>query len=408
MYCNQCGAEVKEGARFCTKCGAELDNPYSSVSDQNPSVSETPYTADQSQTVSEKKTVGKGLKRWLAISVLLCILFGYGLYSVMNMDSKPEHVASRYFISLINNDAEGAFNCLGINRTEWLNPETFVSYVRDVKEKDENLGRIRTMSAEKQMTGNSSVQYQMNYTYGDAKSRGSYYVEVADENGKWKIPADNKVIQNAPLSFPKGSKVKINGIELSEKYLDASQDNALQDLYTIPEMFYGTYEIQVDLDGYEPYTGKAMMSSQGLYLSTDSMQISKETAEELEKQAGADLQALYEAVIAQDDFDEVAGLFTDRALLKQGIVSDYERQVSEFKSKSPLVSLKMDSMEAKGSTSSSEVYLEGRYQADYVYTTYSGNTRNETSNGNKSVTMRYVRDGDEWKLSEMPNLNIYY
>ena len=27
MFCNQCGSEVKSGAKFCTKCEARLDQP---------------------------------------------------------------------------------------------------------------------------------------------------------------------------------------------------------------------------------------------------------------------------------------------------------------------------------------------------------------------------------------------
>lgn len=413
MFCNQCGKELKDGIKFCTSCGAPVDQ--SSVYSTPKAVQDEPAAEGSSDkpehgfdipNPEEQPKTSPALKKWLLVSVILTVLFSGCLYMVLKSDDNPERVSERYFVSVLNGDYEGAFDCLGISRTDWLNPETFEAYVRDIKKNDSNLVRIRSVRAEKSYANKNSAQYKMDYTYGDARSTGSYYVEMVNESGSWRVSPAGKVIENTSLAFPKGAAVKLNGVELTDKYLDTSQDDGWFDVYKIPEMFYGTYEIEVELDGYEPYLAEKLLSSGGFRIDLDQLSVTRETTEELEKQAGEDLKKLYTALCARQSFDSVKDLFTDRNTFQQSLVSGYENQLNSFRSDS-LISLKMDHLEAESSTGTTEVMISGDYTTKSIYSGYSGD-REEDYSSSKRIYMRYVRDGESWKLLSVPDLSVYY
>jgi len=91
MYCNQCGAEIKEGIRFCNKCGVKLEGATPSVG-----------SSVQMQQPYGQQTVQK----WESTSVKVTPIeedetirtyemFGWELVSSQTVDNTNSHLENR-------------------------------------------------------------------------------------------------------------------------------------------------------------------------------------------------------------------------------------------------------------------------------------------------------------------------
>ena len=96
MHCSKCGAEIREGAKFCNQCGSSLPGvpsphhtqhtapmvtPQNSI--QNQSFKPTPDIQSTPQTPTAKprmKTILTDLKWFIVIYVLLLLCCGSGVF----------------------------------------------------------------------------------------------------------------------------------------------------------------------------------------------------------------------------------------------------------------------------------------------------------------------------------------
>ena len=71
MYCRKCGSPNEEGARFCAKCGVEIEPP---------------------QEQEEKAQKGKKVRLWAgAAAILLTAAILAGYFAMKNVDAKGEY-----------------------------------------------------------------------------------------------------------------------------------------------------------------------------------------------------------------------------------------------------------------------------------------------------------------------------
>ena len=71
MYCRKCGSPNEEGARFCAKCGVEIEPP---------------------QEQEEKAKKGKKVRLWAgAAAILLTAAILAGYFAMKNVDAKGEY-----------------------------------------------------------------------------------------------------------------------------------------------------------------------------------------------------------------------------------------------------------------------------------------------------------------------------
>lgn len=427
MFCNQCGQKLEDGTSVCPNCHANLEEEYANLEEEagTEPAEDFESPAASEMTSSNQPKPDRWLKRWLMAAIALTIVFGYLFYTTLDSGNKSGNIASRYFVSMVNLDSKAAFQCLDIQKTDWLNPDTFSAYMRKDKKIHEELNSVHSYKVVNNPAANygTSRMQEISYSYGDAQVKGSYYIPTVEDKGNWKVSTADFLIIKATLRFPKGSKVKINGIELTSKYLDKNSDDGSttvggnywssepSDTYVIPELFEGIYKVEVDLDGYEPYIIEEEFSRTGIgQVSTGDMKLKKETVAQLEKQAGEDLRALYEAGASNSGFEKVDDLFLNGKQARQQFAAEYERQIEQWSSDyQPIISMKMTDLEARGSTASSAVTITGKYTVAFLYTPFLSSTQKEKeTTQEKPITMSYIREGDKWKLNAMPAISVYY
>ena len=74
MFCSECGAEVKDGAEFCTKCGTKVEQQ------QKESINiEDGETIDSNEELLKRKSENIFPKKKIAIIVGIILLFGVGV-----------------------------------------------------------------------------------------------------------------------------------------------------------------------------------------------------------------------------------------------------------------------------------------------------------------------------------------
>ena len=96
MFCNQCGSEVKSGAKFCTKCGARLDQPaQQDAYQQEQSYYQQPQPAYQQPQQPGPRDGRKkshiGLIIGLIIAACIVIAGVVGVLLFLNRGSMPRY-----------------------------------------------------------------------------------------------------------------------------------------------------------------------------------------------------------------------------------------------------------------------------------------------------------------------------
>ena len=76
MFCKQCGKEIQDGTKYCSSCGAKVDESETSDVKSQPEVIQPIYYAPP----RKKK------RRWPIVLVVLCVIFVIILAVSMNQD----------------------------------------------------------------------------------------------------------------------------------------------------------------------------------------------------------------------------------------------------------------------------------------------------------------------------------
>lgn len=80
MWCKNCGSEIEPGAKFCTACGAKVDdNPETPMNEEQ----DLNNQASVNQAPVKKSKISKIIFGIIA-GILILALVGFGVYKFMN------------------------------------------------------------------------------------------------------------------------------------------------------------------------------------------------------------------------------------------------------------------------------------------------------------------------------------
>lgn len=288
MFCEDCGAKLKSNSKFCENCGKEIKS----------------IKAEKKIVSSEKNNKTKKI---VIISIIAFIIV-VTLIVTSNLCS-AQNIAEVYFKAKNSNDYATMYKHLEIEKTEFTTKELYIKALKNDNEpviiSDYNVSELKTSEEEKIIT--------ITYTLNGHNDYVSYKLKKQPNNklllfGNWKIDASNDDIikKDFKIKVIKGSNVSLEGINVDQKYIDNELSNDNYDVYKIPAIFKGKYNIKITLpfgfsieDNISTYSDYTQLQ----YLNLES--IPEETKNKLSNMAKKDIQKLYESANKQKEYSEI-------------------------------------------------------------------------------------------------------
>lgn len=382
MFCEKCGKKNIKGAKYCEECGTKLESNI-------------------------KKEVIKNKK--ILIIVAAIILSLTCIYTIISKSFKPENIAKKYFVAVMNADADKIYDYLDLKEEKFTTKKIFKN-VYSIKKQD--LINYSISSVDKSDDGLTAT-VKINYTLkGNAKSESANINLIKDKNNKYLI-FDNwqisdkyiETVKNFELTAPKNSKVTVEGILLDKKY---KQDSKTDDVYKLPELFKGNYKVNVTLkNGLNLEDDISVTSAKNADL--NNLNISTKDEKKLQKNLPDIIEKLYEYAIEEKPFEEIKKEYDyDGADLK-----DLESSYNSFMkavSAGGLKTFKVKKLKINN-TKFDDSTVKVTADVDFDYTaTYKVLDKEKNTSGNNDDIMYFYFDykNNEFKLVNISSMAKFF
>ena len=416
MFCERCGRENENGKKFCKYCGAPLTASQSTAFQSS---------GQSAAAVRKQKSSGFRMKPlyWaILIEGVLLVLLLAGGFLLGKKLCGPENTVKSYARALLDGDWEKAYSCLDLdesakNKSMYLmakaseQPQEYSNL--SVQKEADDMGNILW----NQMTGSKSSDAYETYEVrclveGETEKSEVTVVRTGKKKffffDEWKVVPDSLYGTDVTVTVPEGSEILMNGQTL-DTAVKVSDDNG-RSVYEIPELYYGTYQVEIGAEGMESY--KALVDYQGYGDAFDFYYVwlmpDEETRELLMEQMVSDLTVYLDSSLKGQDFDTISDLFT-REALKQGEMeygyeylsqdaydsaagygfTRYEISDISICFQDPRNSYQEDAAEIS-------MELKGRMTAWYAY-----DGQEEAEEYDRYWYARYSREDGEWKLESL-------
>ena len=165
MYCGECGAKNKKGARFCEECGKPLEAVDEKVSKAETSNSKGRRPRPVKKAPVEKKPMSKKAKVGIIVGVIVAVIV-VAFIVIGNMLTDPKKIATEYFEAITSYDADKMYAYLDVKESDFANKKIFKKIVDRQLKETKNVPKVtnyKVTSTEKSSSG--LVMYvKINYT----------------------------------------------------------------------------------------------------------------------------------------------------------------------------------------------------------------------------------------------------
>ena len=372
-------------------------------------------------------------KKKISIAALLAVIFEsvlalglvIGIFFVLNSKFSPESVALNYWKAVTAHQWGEAYDYCEFPDSEFLTKQMYVN-VNSARD-EEPILQYKSVRAEKegdwgeQFLGldsdSDSSTYVITYMIKGSSYEETEYLTLSKTGRKqflfwdeWKVTSSDSWCQNVSFEIPKGAVMRLNGMEVPE---DAAVEDEYARYVTIPYLFAGSYQMEVEAEGMEPYRTVTYVDSYGVQNNYVELRPSQETIEAVAGQAAEDLKKIMDSALAGEGFDAVADCFTEEAKNGGDVMEEYEElyRITGDGVEEGIVTLTMDSMVTTLDAYPSQTTMYFKLQA-HVKETYLQFWTEELGEyeDTENFYFTYVKEGDAWKLAEMPvsRYDFYY
>ncbi|WP_027437046.1 hypothetical protein [Lachnospira multipara] len=254
----------------------------------------------------------------LAVAIVVC----FKMFS-----TNYKKIAKHYVTAVETCNWQEAFKDMDLPESEFLTENTFaeanknetVKEVRDISiVKGSNpIGRVKR---KKTVTAVYSTESDENLTMD---------MVLKKEKGGYKITSDGFIYKNGHLRVPKYTTLYVNGVEVTEVYIESSGEYFTT--YTIPYFYAGNNTIKITGDFISDFE-IILDVNEDDYFKDDlfkELRISDEAKEELRQKAKTDVYALADARNRNLSFEEI--LSENNLKLTEYARASYEKMCKEYK-----------------------------------------------------------------------------
>lgn len=423
MYCQNCGTKNADDALFCENCGEKLEEQELQVIQNIPTI-----YYDQ---VSVKKPFSK-LLIIITLELFSIILLIYGIVTFGKNFFSAGQEAEGYFVCMANGDFKKAYKKLDLMESEFITVEQFqranaghsLGIVGNYQLQKNNMDSM--IKQKNPLSEEVTIQYQAE------GSSLEYYVTLNRQPGKryylfddWKVDASSQICKEYMVYVPKGAKVILDEIPLSEKYLvdsnhfakeflddyGQSLPNSAFDVYQIPEIFYGVHNITVSMEDMEDVVQKVQITETDKEYQLNTMRMKQEVVEKLIQVAGKNMGTIYHAAICSQDFRDITSIFTSDKGLLPDIEECYQELMSDLQENSSKpYSIQFHSISGRALPAyGSSVHISFAYDLAYTYEDWwSGDMQKNVYSGNEELTFEFVKENGRWVQSSLGCKSLYY
>lgn len=415
-YCPSCGTKNGDDDRFCENCGTKLDreeniNPGQQTQQTGNSLHNDNETVWEEQIPAPSAPVRKKKLSKLQIAVIaeaVCLIVAVAAFFVAgNHKYSPGSVAERFFAAYASGDWETVYAHLDIPEGDFLQEDMF----KEIMENTQIQGITNYKITPAGGSGDGiSRNYNVEYSIAGAgtSNMNLSLVQQGDKEllffDDWKVWMDGIISEGYQITVPAGTRVAVDGTELSEDFRIAS-DGSGTDTYEIT-LFNGIHTVTAAAPWCEIYESE-FNTAEGGSLILSGLTPTSEGALAFQAKLQEMLETFYSSAASGADFSEIEGMFaagTENADIYDNIKDRYE-ELKESMSHDPddyytFNQITFDNFSFESYVDNGrligELYFD--YTIAYTYSGF-GSTRSDTSSGtNNSVSAIFVYEGDTYKL----------
>lgn len=453
MFCPNCGNKVEEDDLFCGECGTSLreyreQGKQEDFSEENIRVKLTKETEpdssfgspqyDRMQTPDDKyddddddecwceeawKPKNKNVSVILSGGILAGVLILFGVFFMIDGCSAKSAV-ERYWEAKNKCDWSAVYDSIELPEDDMLSRQAFVNaHAEDNEPASYKLiGYTDSGSAEYPAGDDSENISGVSDSYKTNPDSRVYYVEYAKKGSssasseivtavktgkkkmffwdEWKVIPEAYVVKDVQLYVQAGTTVLLNGQDVHNFAEVVSYPGDDGDLtVTIPYLFAGSYQLEVFMEGMEPYRRVLDITCDDNHFQVDDLYPSQDTIERLVQQAADDVQTIYMSILNGQSYETVQSLFREGKENDEAR-EEYENILTQFR-EADLIRFAMDQMTVEVEDASVDLVS---FTVNFHYSqTYDNGWENVTDEGSSWVSCLYQKEADgTWKLSYCP------
>ncbi len=424
MYCGECGAKNKKGARFCEECGKPLEAVDEKVSKAETSNSKGRRPRPVKKAPVEKKPMSKKAKVGIIIGVIVAVIV-VAFIVIGNMLTDPKKIATEYFEAITSYDADKMYAYLDVKESDFANKKIFKKIVDRQLKETKNVPKVtnyKVTSTEKSSSG--LVMYvKINYTMEGSTEDKTQTIELTKDKNKkflffdnWKIAmTDVETVEDFELSVMKDSTVTLEGVKVDKKYIDKEESDDSIDVYKLPSLFPLEYEMQVALP--LGFTLEDELDA-GRYSKSQTVNLDEENIPEAEQKkiadkAKQDLLTLYNSAITNKSWDEIKSGFEYKDADLDDLKEAYEDLKEDLNSSSStkLTQIEYKDLELRSVDINDDGFLSMYVYAKYNYTVSyeeDGQTKTKSKSTTDGMYLTYDYKENAYRLVDASSLQTYF
>lgn len=434
MFCSKCGTKNAKGAKFCKSCGAEMKEV---IKETTKKISNSQKKAPQ-KTMDSKKVKEFLKKNKIPVIIIGIIIFLLLYYLILNSTVfSAKSFAKKYAKAIIQNDYAAQIEYADVyGESDFITKEIVKEKYKDEKKKE--IEQIRMLSdkeiaklnsneeedledmIENFLDGKTSTKkdsltktYVFEYVTSDSKKSEYVTVNISKASKKkyvifnnWKALGESVIAENITIEADPDTTVEVEGIKLTDKYLDKKNTTKTTNVYKIPSILKENVSIEIILKN-----GITLEDTTNVY-SKESIDTTKsygykltdESTKKLETVVQNFLDGYVSAAINKTDIAEVRkNKMWDQELLEVSSFDSYYENIMKQYESDKIESYEVTDIDVSSSYIDSDGNIEVKATVKFSYK-YKEDSSKSKKTGDTSRSIRLELNSENEELT----INNFY